>query len=87
MALPTISDITDAAVREASRSLAAERGTLRVLAQRSGPGTAPKAAPKPLVAPTTPPAPPASAVPPKGWDANKPSSMAAMDRRSGRTPR
>jgi hypothetical protein len=76
MALPTLSDITDAAVRAGAHSLTVERGMARVMAQQSGPGTA-TPAPKPApayVAPT--PAPPA---PPKGWDANKPSSMAALD--------
>jgi hypothetical protein len=79
MALPTLSDITDAAIRSAARDLAVERGSARVRAMEGGPGRAPPA-PKPLVAPPPPPAPPAPAAPPpKGWNANKPSSMAALD--------
>jgi hypothetical protein len=81
MVLPTPSDITDAAVRAAAHNLTVERGMARVMAQQSGPGTAPPA-PKsaPVVAiPTTPAAPALAAPPPKGWDARRPSSMAALD--------
>jgi hypothetical protein len=78
MALPTISEINDAAVRAAARDLAVRRGMDRVMALHGGPGRAP-ATPKPLVAPTPLPAPPAPAATPKGWDANKPPSMAALD--------
>jgi hypothetical protein len=86
MTSPTIADITDAAVRTASRDLAVERGMARTEAQRSGPGTA-QPAPKP--APVAPPAPAAPVTPPpkpvgwggqrsNGWD-HRPSSMAALD--------
>lgn len=80
MTLPTLSDITNSAVRAAAHSLTVERGMLRVSAMQGGPGRAPPA-PKPTPAyVATPPAPPAPAAPPpKGWNANKPSSMAALD--------
>jgi hypothetical protein len=80
MTLPTLSNITDAAVRAAAHSLTLERGMLRVRAMQGGPGRAPPA-PKPAAAYVAPPpAPPAPAAPPpKGWNANKPSSMAALD--------
>lgn len=74
-----LADINDAALREAAHNLAVERGMARVEAMRSGPGTAPPPAkPAPAyVAPTPAPAP--TAPPPKGWNANKPSSMRALD--------
>jgi hypothetical protein len=77
MALPTISEINDAAVRAATRDLAVRRGMDRVMALHGGP-TRP-GNPEPLVAPTPLPAPPAPAATPKGWDSNKPSSMAGQD--------
>jgi hypothetical protein len=89
MALPTIPEINDAAVRAAARDLAVRRGMDRVMALHGGPLRQPRSR---WVAPTPLPAPPAPAATPKGWDANKPSSMAALDaaRRQregkGRTP-
>jgi len=91
MSLPTPSDITAASVRAASRDLAVDRGMARVMAQRSGPGTA-APAPKPAPVYVAPSAirPPPVAPPPTGWNANKPSSMAALDaarrQREGRQP-
>ena len=89
MALPTISEINDAAMRDAAHNAIVRRGSDRVRAMEGGPGRAP-AAPKPLVAPTPPPAPPAPAAPPEkpvgwggarsdGWDARRSMSMASLD--------
>jgi hypothetical protein len=80
MALPTLSDITDAAVRAAAHSLTVERGMARVMAMQGGPGRAP---PAPKTAPACvapPPAPPAPAAPtPVGWNSRRSMSMAALD--------
>jgi hypothetical protein len=81
MTIPTLLEINAEAVREAARSLAVDRGMAREMAMRSGPGTAPPA-PKLAAAPPSPAATPAAAAPaspPKGWDARRPSSMAALD--------
>jgi len=80
MTLPTLSDITDAAVRAAARSLTVERGMARVMAMQGGPGRAPPA-PKPAPAYVAPPPAQAapSAPPPVGWNSRRSSSMAALD--------
>lgn len=86
MGFPTLLEINDAAVREASRSLAVDRGMARVSAMEGGPGRAPPP-PKPAPVYVAPAAPPALAAPPKGWDAHRSTSMAAIDARVGRKPR
>jgi hypothetical protein len=84
-----LSEINDAAVLDAARSLAAERGSDRVRAMEGGPGRAPPP-PKPAPAYVAPPAPPAPAAPPEkpvgwggtrsdGWDSRRSTSMAALD--------
>ncbi len=75
-----LAKINNEALRAAAHDAAVQRGMARTEAQRSGPGTAPPPPPKPAPAYVAPPAPLAPpAPPPKGWNANKPSSMAALD--------
>jgi hypothetical protein len=73
-----LTEINNAALREAAHDAVVRRGLDRVRAMEGGPGRAPPA-PKPLVAPTPPAPPTPAAPPPKGWDAHRPSSMAALD--------
>ncbi len=88
MALPTLSEINDAAIRDAAHNIIVERGMAREMAMRSGPGTSPPSPqPRPAhVAPTAAPAPAPQPEKPVGWGGQRPngwdrraSSMAALD--------
>jgi hypothetical protein len=98
-AAATLSEITDAAMREAAHNVIVQRGSDRVRAMEGGPGRAPPPPPpKPAATYVAPPAPAAPPEKPVGWggtrsdgfNSRRSTSMAALDaarrQREGRNP-